>query len=72
MFGDDEEHEADVEYMEKSLDKFDKLWSGVIIAFITVSICFCLMNNLKEFIEVLVIFFFSILGVYMKIKSFFS
>ena len=72
LFTNDEEHESDIKYMKESLDKFDKLWTGVIIAFFVVSICFCLMNNFKEFIEVLVIFFFSILGVYMKIKSFIS
>lgn len=68
LFTNDVEHDADVEYMNKSLDKFNKLWTGTIIAFSVVSISFWLINNFKDFIEILVIYFFSIIGLYMKIK----
>ncbi|WP_323651887.1 hypothetical protein [Aliarcobacter butzleri] len=68
LFTNDVEHDADVEYMNKSLDKFNKLWIGTIIAFSVVSISFWLINNFKDFIEILVIYFFSIIGLYMKIK----
>lgn len=69
LFTNNVEHDADVDYMKKSLDKFNKLWTGTIIAFIVVSLSFWLINNLKDFIEILVIYFFSIIGLYMKIKS---
>lgn len=71
LFTNDEEHDTDIEYMKKTLSKFDKFWTGILIVFSIISIYFYLQNNIKEFIEILVILFFSIFGLYLKIKSFF-
>lgn len=70
LFTNDEEFINDISYMNSSLKKFSSLWTGSIIAFLIISICLYISNNPSDFIELTTILFFSLFGLFLKIKSF--